>query len=102
MPYRLRYSWNIDWVPQGSGPWGSPGGSGGSVGPGGGNNQTLGGIDNAAVANLTVPGTGTAQPAGPAIATGDITTLTNAMAADVAAQANAAIGRLQGFATGQG
>ena len=102
MPYRLRYTWNIDWVPAGAGPWGSPVGAGGSNGQGGGNSQTLGGIDNAAVAGLTVPGSGTAQPAGAAIATGDITTLTNAAATDIAAQANAAIGRLQGFATGLG
>jgi hypothetical protein len=102
MPYRLRYSWNIDWVPAGIQGFGSPVGAGGSNGPGGGNSQTLGGIDNASVAGLTVPGSGTAQPAGAAIATGDITTLTNAMATDVAAQANAQIGRLQGFATGLG
>jgi hypothetical protein len=101
MPYRLRYTWNIDWVPSGIGPWGSPVGGGGSNGPGGGNSQTLGGIDNASTSGLTVVGTGTSQPAGNQIATGDITTLTNAMATDVSAQANAVIGRLQSFATGQ-
>jgi hypothetical protein len=102
MPYRLRYTWNIDWVPSGIGPWGNPVGPGGSVGPGGGNNQTLGGIDNAATSGLTVVGAGTSQPAGNQINAADITTLTNAMATDVAAQANLVIGRLQGFATGLG
>jgi hypothetical protein len=102
MPYRLRYTWNIDWVPSGIGPWANPVGAGGSNGPGASNNQTLGGIDNANTANLTVVGSGTASPAGNQIATGDITTLTTAMASDVSTQANAVIGRLQGFATGLG
>lgn len=89
--YRLRYSWNLDFVGAGMGPSGSP-----QVGPGGGNAQTFGGINTPGGQNIV--GTGTAN----AIAAADITTITNAMAADVAAQMNAqpALGRMQGFATG--
>lgn len=91
MSYRLRYTFNVDWIGPGQGPSGSP-----TAGQGGGNAQTFGGIN--AQGGQNIGGTGTAG----AIAAADITTLTNAMAADVAAQMNAqpALGRIQGFATG--
>ena len=90
--YRLRYTWNLDWVGAGQGPSGSP-----QVGPGGGNAQTLGGINLAGGQNIVGSGTGNI------IASADITTLTNGMAADVSAQLNLPVNlaKAQGFVTGQ-
>jgi hypothetical protein len=93
MPYRLRYTWNIDWVGTGMNAMS------GSLTPlniPAGGAQTLGGVNAATGQNIV--GTGT----GGAILGADITTITTAMAADVAAQANLApnLAKLQGFATG--
>jgi hypothetical protein len=77
MSYRLRYTFNVDWVGPGMGPIGSP-----QTGVGGGNAQTLGGINQAGGQNS--PGLG----ASGVINGTDITNMTNAMAADVAAQLN--------------
>ena len=91
MAYRLRYTFNVDWVGPGQGPSGSP-----QVGPGGGNAQTLGGINQAGGQNIGGSG------AGGIIQAADITTLTNAMAADVSAQLNltANLGEMQGWPQG--
>jgi hypothetical protein len=110
MAYRLTYSVNIDWVGAGQnvmaanlGPALPQGGRAGA--------QTLE-IPNANVTGQPpaggnastkyapqVVGTGT----GGAIASADITFLTNAMATDIAAQMNLApnLARMQGWASGQ-
>lgn len=92
MAYRVRYQVEIDWVGGGMGQMGSPQNFGGS-----GNAQTLQ-LDNV-VGGQNIVGTGS----GGAIAAADITTLANAMAADIAAQMNAqpTFGRLGNFSTGQ-
>jgi hypothetical protein len=94
MAYRLRYTVNVDWVGGGQGQLVSPQFPGVS---GAGNAQTLQ-LQNA-LGGQNITGTGT----GGAIAAADITTLTNAMAADILAQMNASpnLGRLQNFSTGQ-
>jgi hypothetical protein len=92
MAYRLRYTWNVDWVPPGMGPIGSP-----QVGPGNANSQTLGGINLAGAQNA--PGSG----ASGVINGTDITNMTNAMATDVAAQLNLAanLTTMQGWPQGK-
>ena len=92
MAYRLRYTWNVDWVAPGMGPIGSP-----QVGPGGGNAQTLGGINTPGAQNIA--GSGTSG----AIASADITTLTNAMASDVSTQLNLTgnLAEMQGWISGK-
>lgn len=80
MSYRLRYNISIDWVGAGMGPMG-----GGLVPLGGseaGGAQTLDLFNTSGGQNIT--GTGT----GGALASADITTITNAMAADIAAKLN--------------
>jgi hypothetical protein len=96
MPYRLRYSINIDWLGAGMGPMGASlgvqQGAQGTSGP----SQTLQ-LDNIAGAQ-NVAGGG----AGGILNAGDITTLTNAMAADIAAQLTAQLTRLGLWATAGG
>ena len=89
--YRLRYQFNIDYVGGGQGPLGSPQG-GYCNGPG----QTLDLLNTSGGQNIAGSGTG-----GVITAT-EITTLTNAMAADAAAQLNLApnLAKMQGFVTG--
>jgi hypothetical protein len=89
--YRLRYTFNVDLVPPGIGPIGSP-----QVGPGNANAQTLGLINQPGAQNIT--GSGTSG----VIAAADITTLTNAAATDMAAQLNLAVNlaKMQGWPTG--
>lgn len=98
MAYRLRYSVSIDWIGPGQGPMsGALGALQGQQG-GSGNAQTKEFYNVAGGQNIN--GTGT----GGALASADITTLTNAMAADIALQLNTppAQGQVQGFATGGG
>lgn len=92
MAYRLRYTFNVDFVGAGMGPIGSP-----PLLPSGGNAQTFGGVNQLGGQNVAGAG------AGNIINAADITTLTNAMAADVAAQLNvpAVLAKLQGFNSGQ-
>jgi len=80
MAYRLRYTFNVDWVGPGMGPMGSP-----QVGPGNSNAQTLGLINQAGGQNS--PGLG----ASGIINGTDITNMTNAAATDMAAQLNKAV-----------
>jgi hypothetical protein len=91
MSYRLRYTFNVDWIGPGQGPFGSP-----QVGPGNGNAQTLGLINQAGGQNS--PGLGT----GGIINGTDITNLTNAAAVDMAAQLNLAVNlaKMTGWPTG--
>ena len=99
MAYRLRYSINLDYVGPGTGPMGAAIGVLQGAQGSSGMSQTVQ-LDNA-VQNNMVAGAGT----GNAITSGDITTLTNNMAADIAAQLNAAalLARIQAWATsGQG
>lgn len=94
MPYRLRYSFNVDWVPAGTGP--AQPNSGTSVLGASGGGATKGFTNQAGGQNVAGAGT-----AGVINAT-DVTTLTNAAAVDMAAQLNAALGQLQGFNSGGG
>lgn len=91
MAYRLRYTFNVDWVGPGMGPMGSP-----QVGPGNSNAQTLGLINQAGGQNVAGAGSGGI------IIGSDITTLTNAAATDMAAQLNLAanLAKMQGWPTG--
>jgi hypothetical protein len=87
MAYRLTYSVNIDYVGPGTGV------QGGSVAPalpqgGRGGAQTFQ-MSNAQGGQNTNT-----------LTSGTITTITNAMATDIAAQLNASLARLQGFASG--
>lgn len=93
MPYRLRYDCFVDFVPPGVG-LGQQGFAPGAVGAGpAGQQQTLQFFNSI---------TSTLPPASNTFVGADVTALTNAMAADIAAQLNANLGRIQGFATGGG
>ena len=91
MAYRLRYTFNMDWVGPGMGPVGSP-----QVGPGAGNAQTLGLINSPGGQNIA--GTGS----GGIIQAADISTLTTAAAADMLAQLELAtnLATMQGWPQG--
>jgi hypothetical protein len=87
MAYRIRYQVNIDWIGAGAGPME---GLSASYLPGGGcNGQTFD------VVNAVTPVSSTFVAA-------DVTNLTNAMAADVAAQLNVAatLAKIQAWSTG--
>ena len=87
MAYRIRYCVNIDFVGAGAGPMEAL--TAGYLPGGGSNGQTK------EFVNTTTPVTGTFLAA-------DVTTLTNAMAADIAAQLNVAatLAQIQAWATG--
>lgn len=97
MAWRLRYSANIDFLSAGQGPMSAvdatplPGGGTGS--------QTLEFVQNPA-SGPVVAGAGTSYGAGNALAAADITTLTNAMAADIAAQLTTQLSRLNNWPQG--
>ena len=100
MAYRIRYAAWVDWIGPGSSVMTDPVGPlSGPVG-GSGNAQTKAFFNTQNFANTNIQGTG----AGGIIQAADITTLTNAIAADISAQMNAqpALGQLQGFASGGG
>ena len=86
MAYRVRYSAYVDWVGPGLGPLISAQPAIG-VAPGG-NAQTLGFFNTPGGQNSNT------------FTGGDITALTNAIAADLAAQFTTNIGRVQAFSTG--
>ena len=94
MPYRMRYTFNVDWVPAGVGA--TQPNSGTSVLGSSGGAQTKGFINQAGGQN--VAGAGTSG----AINATDVTTLTNAAAVDMAAQMNLALTQLVGFNSGGG
>jgi hypothetical protein len=97
MPFRMRYTVSVDFVPPGLGlgitASGSQPGAGGDVAAGPA--QTIEFFNSLTSALPPVTNT---------FLTGDVTTLTNAMAADIAAQLNVAavLARIQAFATGGG
>jgi len=100
MAYRLRYAAWVDWIGPGTGSMSDPVGPlSGPVG-GSGLAQTKALFNTQNFAGTNLQGTG----AGGIIQAADITTLTNAMAADIAAQMNAqpTLGQIQGFASGGG
>ena len=86
MPYRLTYKFNISWVGAGLS----------DMAQGGPSAQTLGLINAAGGQNAAGAGTGGAVNAA------DVTALTNAAAADMAAQLNANIAIPQGWISGLG
>ncbi len=94
MAYRLRVQANIDWIGPGAGPM--AGAAVPMLPGGGGTGQTLDLVS--AAGGYMAPGSG----AGGIINATDVTNLTNAMAADIAAQMNAAatLARMQGWTTG--
>lgn len=89
MAYRMTYQVQVQWVGPGLGPMGGQLAPPLPQGPSGGA-QTIEFNNTGAGANTLT------------FLSGDITTLTNAMAADIAAQCNAQISRIQGFASGTG
>jgi len=89
MAYRLTYQCNVDWVGPGTGPMT------GNLAPA----LPQGGRGGAQTIEFSNAQGG--QNSNTFLA-GDITTLTNAMAADIAAQMMANITRIQNFSTGQG
>jgi len=104
MAYRLRYQAFLDWVGPGQGPMGGQltplqGAAGGT-----GSGQTLS-VGNAAGGQNTagLGTTGGGQPFNGSLTTAEITTITNAMAADISAQLNltANLSKAQGWAGGQ-
>ena len=94
MPYRMRYTWNIDWVPAGSGAT-QPNANDSANGCSGGA-QTKGFIN--APGGTMVLGHAT----GGLFDATDVSTVTVAAAADMTTQLTAALAQLQGFATGGG
>jgi hypothetical protein len=89
MAYRITYQVNVDWVGEGCGPM--AGGAGPQVGmtPRGGA-QTLALFNKAGGQNSKT------------FTSTDVTNLTNALAADIAAQMTASLARVQAFASGGG
>lgn len=97
MAFKIRYTFNIDWVGPGAGPMEALLPSAGQMLPGGGSlGQTKGFAGNPALIPIA-NGAG----AGGTLTGGDVTNLTNAAAADMAAQINAALPQINGFPTGQ-
>ena len=91
MAFRIRYTVSIDWVGPGMGPMS------GALAPNAGPSPGAGGAQTIEFQNIPVGGTVTNT-----FLAADITTLTNAMAADCSTQMNAAIARVQAFSTGGG
>jgi hypothetical protein len=101
MAYRLTYVWTMSWIGPGQGPSGTTVGA--APGPGDGNAQSLSAFNsggtNQASWGQNIVGSGT----GGIIQSADITTITNGMAADVAAQLNtaSALAVMQGWPSGK-
>ena len=92
MSYRITYQVNIDWIGDGLGPMG--GATAAPVGM-----AAAGGAQRKTLFNGTPSGQMTKT-----FLAADVTTLTNAMAADIAAQMNvpATLAQVQNFSTGTG
>jgi hypothetical protein len=86
MSYRLRYQFTVDWVPPGVGVLSG--------------NVTTSSVSGGASAQVFTQDDTTPGQNSLTFTAADITALTNGMAADVAAQLNANIARIQGFASG--
>jgi hypothetical protein len=95
MPFKIRYQVNIDFVGAGAGPMEALSPASGQGLQGGGVAQTKAFVGNPAIIPLVI-GAG----AGQTLTGGDVTTLTNAMAADMATQINAALTQLNTWPTG--
>jgi hypothetical protein len=89
MAYRMTYSVQVQWVGPGLGPMGGALATTSPQGPAGGA-QVLEFLNQQGGQNTLT------------FLAADITTLTNAMAADIAAQCTANITRIQNFSTGTG
>ena len=89
MPFRVRYRAEVDWMPAGIGPMSGTGTPVIGEAPTGGGGQTL------AFFQTTPLGS-------PTFTASDITTLTNAIAADLVTQFTAQLARVQAFSTGGG
>jgi hypothetical protein len=96
MPFKIRYTMNIDFVGPGAGPMEVLSPSAGQMLPGGGGAaQTKAFVTNPAIIPIAI-GAG----AGQTLTGGDVTNLTNAMAADLATQLNAALAIVNAWPTG--
>src|ERR1700719_1263978 len=103
MAYALKYSATLVWVGPGAGPMSaltapSLPGNGGGVGQAIQFDVTPALVPVVNGATTYTPPGGTAMNG--ALSAADVTTLTNAMASDIAAQMNAVIGRLQSWVAG--
>lgn len=97
MAFKIRYTFNIDYVGPGAGPMEGLAPAAGIGLPGGGSTgQTKGFVYNPSAAGIVVAGAG----AGNTLTAGDVTNLTNSMAADAVTQINAALAQINGFTTG--
>lgn len=84
MAYKLAYSFGVNWV---------------VAGPGSLNGPAFSQVISFKPSNLSPGGQGGGQVS-PTFTSADITRMVAAMAADVTAQLNAALPRIQGFASG--
>jgi hypothetical protein len=89
MSYRITYKVNVEWVGPGTGPMSGNTAVAQAMAPAGGA-QVLSLFNAAGGQNTNT------------FVAADVTTLTNAMAADIASQMTANLARVQGFATGGG
>jgi len=100
MPFRIRYTMSVDFVGAGAGPMEALGNTAGQMLPGGGaTGQSKTFTTNPATIPVALGASGT-FPAN-TLTSGDVTNLTNAMAADMAAQFNAALPTINLWPTGQ-
>lgn len=100
MPYKLRYTFNIDFVGAGAGPMEVLSPAAGQMLPGGGGAaQTKGFVGNPAIIPVALGATGTFPAT--QLTAGDVTNLTNAAAADMVTQINAALAQINNFPLGQ-
>jgi hypothetical protein len=97
MAWRLRYSVNLDYVPEGVGP------TAGLISPpvpgGGASNYTLAFFQDP-VSGPVAKGTGTTSPGGNQLASADITALLAALSTDLDTQLNAALGTVNNWVIG--
>ena len=100
MPYRIRYTATIDFIGAGAGPMEDLQNSAGQMLPGGGGSmQALTKVTNPAAIPIVL-GSGSGSFPANQIASGDITTLLNAMSADLSTQFNASLATMQGWPGG--
>jgi hypothetical protein len=96
MPFKLRYQVQVDFVGAGAGPMEALANTAGQMLPGGGSTgQSKGFVTNPNSIPVAI-GAG----AGQTLTGGDVTNLTNAMAADIAAQMNAVLATINQWPSG--
>ena len=100
MPFRIRYTTTIDFVGAGSGPMEALAPTSGQMLPGGGATGQSKFFTTNPAAIPIVLGTGPGSFPANQLAAGDVTTLTNAMAADISAQITAALPIINNWPTG--